>query len=55
MKIGDTVKYSRPAAGEEDLRFALLEANGDRVAIQLICDWTIKPIEVVSNSEITLS
>lgn len=52
MKINDTVKYSKPQAGEEDIRFVLREINGDRVMIELICDWSIKPVETVSLSEI---
>ncbi len=52
MKVGDTVKYAHPQPGEEDLRFILLEHNGDRVAIQLICDWRIKPVETVDLREV---
>lgn len=53
MKQGDTVKYSKPLDAEEaQLRFLLLEHNGDRVAIQLICDETIKPVETVEVSEV---
>jgi len=33
-------------------RFVLLELSGDRVSIQLQCDWRIKPIETVPVSEI---
>lgn len=47
MKPNDIVKYSRPQEGEEDLRFGLIEVNGNRVLIQLICDYTIKPTETV--------
>jgi hypothetical protein len=52
MKTNDTVKYSKPQKGEENLRFVLREINGDRVFIELICDWTIKPIESVPIAEV---
>ena len=55
MKPNDIVKYSHPQAGEEDLRFLLLEVNGDRVLIQLICDYTIKPTETVLLSDVTMA
>ena len=52
MKPNDIVKYSKPQKGEEDIRFILREVNGDRVLIELICDWAIKPTEVVAISEV---
>ena len=52
MRINDIVKYCKPQKGEEDIRFVLREINGDRVLIELICDWTIKPTEVVAISEV---
>ena len=52
MKANDIVKYSKPQKGEEDIRFVLREINGDRVLIELICDWAIKPTEVVAISEV---
>lgn len=52
MKINDIVKYSKPQKGEEDIRFTLREINGDRVLIEMICDWTIKPTETVAISEV---
>ena len=52
MKTNDIVKYSKPQKGEADIRFVLRELNGDRVLIELICDWAIKPTEVVAISEV---
>jgi len=52
MKINGIVKYSTPQKGEEDIRFVLREINGDRVLVELICDWAIKPTEVVAISEV---
>ncbi len=46
------VKYSRPEPGEEDLRFRLVEDNGDRVLIELICDLPIPPRECVAAAEV---
>ena len=52
MKVNDIVKYSKPQKGEEDIRFVLRELNGDRVLIELVCDWAIKPTEVVAVNEV---
>jgi hypothetical protein len=57
MKVNDVVKYSRPQnEDEEKFRFRVLEIHRDvenpRAHIQLICDWRIKPIEVVALSDI---
>ena len=52
MKVNDCVKYSRPEAGEEIFRFILREINGDRVLIELICDWTLKPLETLPIEEV---
>jgi hypothetical protein len=57
MKVNDIVKYSRPENDDEEkFRFRVLEIHRDvenpRAHIQLICDWRIKPIEVVALSDI---
>jgi len=52
MNANDIVKYSNPQQGEADIRFVLREINGDRVLIELICDWSIRPTEVVAISEV---
>jgi len=52
MKTNDCVKYSKPKKGEEDIRFILREMNGDRVLVELICDWTIKPVETLPIEEV---
>lgn len=52
MNANDIVKYSNPQHGEADIRFVLREINGDRVLIELICDWAIRPTEVVAISEV---
>ena len=57
MEVNDLVKYSRPQSEEEQkLRFHVLEIHRDvenpRAHIQLICDWRIKPVEVVALTDI---
>lgn len=52
MIANDIVEYRKPQEGEEDIRFVLREINGDRVLIELICEWTIKPTETVTISEV---
>jgi len=52
MKANDCVKYSKPQKGEEGLRFILREINGDRVLVELICDWAIKPVETLPMEEV---
>ncbi|MDD5704958.1 MAG: hypothetical protein PHR35_03475 [Kiritimatiellae bacterium] len=55
MNENDVVKYSRPQEGEESLRFILREVNGDRVLIELICDWPIKPVETVPIDQVCVA
>lgn len=53
MEIGQTVKYAKPADEREaQVRFTLVEVNGDRCIIRLICDWRIAPTECVALSDI---
>jgi hypothetical protein len=55
--INDVVRYSRPQNEDEGkFRFRVLEihrnADNPRAHIQLICDWRIKPVEVVALADI---
>ena len=57
IEAGDVVKYSEPENdNERDARFLVLEVHRDverpRAHIQLICDWRIKPVEVVALTDI---
>lgn len=57
MQVNDVVRYSQPQDDEERaLRFYVLEIHRGveipRAHIQLICDWRIKPIQVVALSDI---
>lgn len=52
MKPNGCVKYRKPKQGEEDIRFIVREINGDRVLVELICDWAIKPVEALPIDEV---
>jgi hypothetical protein len=57
IEINDVVKYSRPQNEEEgNFRFRVLEIHRNvenpRAHIQLICDWRIKPVEVLALTDI---
>lgn len=57
IEVNDVVKYSRPQNEEEGkIRFRVLEIHRDvenpRAHIQLICNWRIRPVEVVPLSDI---
>lgn len=57
LEVNDVVKYSRPQDEDErKVRFRVLEIHRDvenpRAHIQLICNWRIKPIEVVALADI---
>ena len=54
MKPVKIVKYSRPQPGEAELRFLLVEDNGDRVLIQHLCDLPIPPRECVAKDEVAV-
>lgn len=54
MKTGDLVRLANPEPGEKSERFFLLEWNGDRGFIRLICDLPIPPIELVRDGDIVL-
>jgi hypothetical protein len=47
---GQVVRYARPEAGEEALRFVVVEVRGDRVLIELLNfqDGRFAPQEVVA-------
>jgi len=49
---GKTVKLTRPGPGEESARFVVVEDNGDRLTIRLICNLPIPPVELVRESDV---
>ena len=59
-KVGDTVKYSKPAKGEEDFRFKVLdhvaEGNGRPATVRVEATnskLTFAPVETCHPSEYT--
>ena len=48
------VKLRNPEKGEENLVYNVVNYNEvtERVYIELVCDWTIKPQELVSVNDI---
>jgi hypothetical protein len=56
MKVGDIVKWAEPIErGEEGARYVLIEHNGDRGFIRLICDMSIPPVQLVRTSDIVVA
>lgn len=50
--VGDLVMYRECLeAGDESARFVVVEDNGDRLLVRLVCDWTIPPTSVVRREE----
>lgn len=52
LKVGDVVKYAKPADGEDGFRFALVELRGTYALCELICNWTVRPIESLKLTDI---
>jgi hypothetical protein len=54
LDITKLVKLRNPEAGEEKLVYNVINFNEvtERCYIELVCDWTIKPQELVSVNDI---
>ena len=53
IKVGDKVRFRNVIEpGDETSRFEVIEDNGDRLMVKLICDLHIPPISVVRTSEV---
>jgi hypothetical protein len=52
FKIGERVRLTQPAVGEESAVYVVQEWNGDRGFIRLKCDLPIPPVELVRSSDI---
>ena len=53
MTPGQLLKYSHPVdAAEASLRFILLADCGNRVHMELVCDWPLPPVECVATGEV---
>ena len=53
IKVGDQVRFREFLdPGDELCLFTLIEDNGDRVMIRLVCDLPIKPVKVVRRADV---
>lgn len=43
LALGDIVEFVVPFDDEVGTQYRVVELNGDRCAIELICDFTIRP------------
>ena len=43
LELGDIVEFVVPFDDEVGTQYRLVELNGDRCVIELICDFTIRP------------
>ena len=43
LRLGDMVEFVEPFDDEVGATYRLVEINGDRCVIELICDMTIRP------------
>ena len=53
-RVGQTVRYAAPETDERDLRFVIVENNGDRILIESLDfpHWRVKPRETVAATDI---
>ena len=51
LRVGDIVKYVPARRNATSVSF-FREVNGDRVLLELICDYRIKPLETVAINEV---
>jgi hypothetical protein len=51
--LNKTVRLANPVKGEESVRYVVVEDNGDRLLIRLICDLPIPPVELVRREEVS--
>lgn len=51
--VGDRVRFRESLDPGDDLfLFDLIEDNGDRVIIRLVCDWAIPPTQAVRRADV---
>lgn len=43
IKVGDLVEFIEPMDDEVGTTYRLIELNGDRCVIELVCDMKIRP------------
>lgn len=46
------VKLANPEKGEESARFVVVEDNGDRLFVRLVCDLPIPSVELVRPTDV---
>jgi len=55
ITVGCCVRFrSMVDPGDSDARFTVLEVNGDRLLVRLVCRLPIPPTSVVMESEVIL-
>jgi hypothetical protein len=53
ITVGSRVRFAQILDPGDDLcRFEVLEDNGDRVLIRLVCDLPIRPVKVVLKADL---
>lgn len=53
MDVGQIVKFRQPEnEAEAGARFILIENNGDRGLIRLVCDLPFPPVELVRMADV---
>jgi hypothetical protein len=51
--VGDRVRFKEALEpGDESARFDVIEDNGDRVMIRLVCDLPLPPVQVVRRDDV---
>jgi hypothetical protein len=51
--VGDRVRFREILdPGDENCVFDVIEDNGDRVFVRLVCDLPIRPVKVVLRSDL---
>jgi hypothetical protein len=56
IKAGDLVRFREVLdPGDELCLFEVIEDNGDRLMIRLVCDLPIRPVKVVLRTDMCLA
>ncbi len=54
--VGDRVRFREVLdPGDKSAVFEVIEVNGDRLMIRLVCDLPIPPVQVVRREEVRLA
>jgi hypothetical protein len=53
VTVGDLVRFCEIVdPGDESARFEVIEDNGDRLIVRLLCDLPIPPTQLVRRSDV---